>query len=65
MENYSSFTMSITTLFAAALTVYEDDFTTMEPLGSILLSIYVIVSAIMLVNLLIALLAEAFSDLLL
>lgn len=59
--SYKSFSVTVTTLFSASLAVYDDEFTILEPLGSIMLSIYVIISAVMLINLLIALLTEAFS----
>lgn len=53
--------MSITSLFAASLTVYDTQkFENNKAIGMILLSIFVIVSNIVLVNLLIALLSEAF-----
>lgn len=61
LDSYKSFAVTVTTLFSAALAVYDDNFTILEPLGSILLSIYVVISAVMLINLLIALLTEAFS----
>jgi len=58
---YSNFAMSITSLFAASLTVYDTQkFESNKEIGMILLSIFVIVSNIVLVNLLIALLSEAF-----
>jgi len=62
-EQYQSFSVSLTTLFSASLTVYTNDFKKLEPLGSIMLSVFVVISAVMLINLLIALLTEAFSDL--
>ena len=58
---YSTFPMSITSLFAASLTVYDTQkFENNKTIGIILLSIFVIVGNIILVNLLIALLSEAF-----
>ena len=62
-DNYENFTVSLTSLFAASLTVYNNDFGNLSVLGSIMISIFVIISAVMLINLLIALLTEAFSDL--
>ena len=62
-SSYSSFSLSLITLFSASLSVYSNNFGKYEPLGSILLSIFVVISAVMLINLLIALLTEAFSDL--
>ena len=61
-DSYRSFSVTVTTLFSASLAVYDDKFTILEPLGSILLSIYVVISAVMLINLLIALLTEAYSE---
>lgn len=58
---YSNFPMTITNLFAASLTVYDTQlFENNKLIGIILLSLFVIVSNIVLVNLLIALLSEAF-----
>ena len=59
-SNYRSFSVTITTLFSATLAVYDDNFTILEPLGSILMSVFVVISAVMLINLLIALLTEAY-----
>ena len=59
--SYKSFSITITTLFSATLAVYDDQFTILEPLGSILMSTFVIISGVMLINLLIALLTEAFA----
>jgi len=59
-EYYESFSVSLTSLFSASLSVYSNNFVKLEPLGSIMLSIFVIISAVMLINLLIALLTEAF-----
>lgn len=61
-EEYRSFSVTLTTLFSASLAVYSNGFKKLEPLGSIMLSIYVVISAVMLINLLIALLTEAFSE---
>ena len=54
--------MTFTSLFAASLTVYDTQlFENNKWLGMILLSLFVIVSNIVLVNLLIAILSEAFN----
>ncbi|CDW91749.1 transient receptor potential channel [Stylonychia lemnae] len=60
--NYRSFAVTVTTLFSATLAVYDDNFTILEPLGSILMSMFVVISAVMLINLLIALLTEAYQN---
>ena len=61
-DEYRSFSVTLTTLFSASLAVYDNGFSKLEPLGSIMISIYVVISAVMLINLLIALLTEAFSE---
>ncbi len=60
-NSYSSFSITFTTLFSASLAAYGNDFTKNVLLGNVMLSIFVIVSAVMLINLLVALLTEAFT----
>jgi hypothetical protein len=63
LNYYSDFIMSLTSLFAASLTVYNtQQFEENKWLGIILLSFFVIISNIVLINLLIALLSEAFNN---
>ena len=63
-EPYTNFSSSVRTLFSAALATFDmEGFENNKALGGVLLGMYLLMANVMLLNLLIALLSNVYSDL--
>ena len=60
--DFETYTKSITTLFSASLGVFSNNFTEYTLFGNILLSVFVLISLAMMINMLIALLTNVYGD---